>query len=206
MMRRPEGQILLCGIVALVAVAIALAGCACAPSTPPQPSGFSTPGEAADAVVAALKARDGEQLAALVHPNKGVRFSPYAYVDVNEDVMLSREQVVAFWSDSTVYSWGFADGSGEPIEMTPSRYFDRYVFDRDFAAASSVSTDSDRAAGNTINNAASAYPDGVRIEYYIEPTSTSGQPGLDWAALRLVFENVEGAWFLVGVIHDEWTI
>jgi len=171
--------------------------------TPPRPAASSELTQAAKAVVDAFAAKDAEALASWSHPQKGVRFSPYAYVNVENDVVFSAAQIERFWTDPKTYRWGFADGSGEPLVMTPSEYCDRYVFDRDFRDSSSISVNDDQASGNRINNAASVYPDASRVEYYIEP-STSG--GLDWAALRLVFERDGDAWRLVGVIHDEWTI
>jgi hypothetical protein len=161
---------------------------------------------AADEVLRALESRDGQAFAAVVHPTKGVRFSPYAYVDVLEDVQLAREEIAAFWTDTTVRRWGSFDGTGDPIEMTASEYYSRFILDRDFSSASSVNTNSDRAAGNTMNNVLEAYPDAVRVEYYIEPTLVGDEPGNDWAALRLVFELDDDRYFLVGIIHDEWTI
>ena len=32
-----------------------------------------------------------------------------------------------------------------------------------------------------------------------------GAAAFDWSALRLVFEQVDGRWLLVGVVHDQWT-
>ena len=157
-------------------------------------------------MVAAFEAQDGARLAELAHPEKGVRFSPYAFVDAEKDVVLSPRQLEGFWSDDTVFEWGSEDGSGEPIRMSASQYCDRYIMDRDFAAADQVSENQDKASGNTVNNAAEVYPDGTRVEYYIKPTMTDGQPNNDWAALRIVLENSQGTWRLVGVIHDEWTI
>lgn len=161
--------------------------------------------ETADDVVAAFQARDGARLAALVHPVKGVRFSPSAYVDVVEDRVFPRDRIAVFWTDTTTYPWGYADGSGIPIELTPAAYANRYILDRDFSRASSVNIDADRAAGTTRNNAGEVYPGATRVEYYIEPSGGPGG-GHDWAALRLVFEDVDGSWRLVGVIRDEWSI
>ncbi|HZG78280.1 MAG TPA: hypothetical protein VEZ72_20675, partial [Paenibacillus sp.] len=47
--------------------------------------------EAAATVARALKAGDLEELAKWAHPEKGVRFSPYAYVDVEKDLVFARE-------------------------------------------------------------------------------------------------------------------
>jgi hypothetical protein len=156
-------------------------------------------------VVEAFKAKNGKRLAKLVHPKKGVRFSPYAFVDIENDVVFYSDQVQQFWTDRKIYTWGFADGTGDPIKMTPSDYCKRYILDRDFLNPSSINVNSDRARGNTNNNAAFIYPQGTRVEYYVEPLKGKGVPEFDWAALRLVFETIGDNWFLVAVIHDEWT-
>jgi hypothetical protein len=161
--------------------------------------------QAAKQVVEAIHAKDGKRLAILVHPEKGVRFSPSAYVDIENDIVFSIAQVNQFWTDRNTYTWGFADGTGDPINMTPSEYCDRYIMDRDFFNPLSISVNNDHARGNTNNNAASVYLQGTRVEYYIEPVPDEGVPEFDWAALRLVFERSSGSWFLIAVIHDEWT-
>ena len=161
--------------------------------------------QASREVVAALRARDGARLAEWVHPAKGLRFSPYAYVDVANDRVFAPEQIRRFWDDRSVYVWGHADGSGEPIALTPAEYCERYVLDRDYLEAASISVDADRARGNTANNAAEVYPQGTRVEYYFELPAGEGVAEFDWSALRLVFENEGGRWLLIAVIHDQWT-
>jgi hypothetical protein len=161
--------------------------------------------DAAHQVVSAFRTEDGERLARLVHPKKGVRFSPYAYVEVVEDQVFSSTQMARFWRDPQTYRWGVADGTGDPIELTPAQYAERFVMDRDFGHPTSIAIDRDRAYGNTVNNAAEVYPQARRVEFYVAPGPGQGQPAFDWAALRLVFEQLDGAWYLVGVIHDQWT-
>jgi hypothetical protein len=162
--------------------------------------------QAARQAVNAFNVRDGEKLAALVHPEKGVRFSPSAYVDIQSDMLFTNVQVKQFWTDTNIYTWGFAEGTGEPIRMAPSQYSRVYILSRDFLNPSSINVNSDRASGNTQNIAASVYPGGIRVEYYIEPSIRDNILQNDWAALRLVFERQGNSWFLVAVIHDEWTI
>lgn len=159
----------------------------------------------ANEVVEAFVRRDGERLAGRAHPHKGVRFSPYAYVDVEEDRVFLPAQLRHFWDDATVHVWGHADGSGEPIALTPEQYVERFVLDRDYRAAGRVGVNADQTRGNTVDNAAQAYPQGTRVEYYVEPAPGGGAAAFDWSALRLVFEQVDGRWLLVGVIHDQWT-
>ncbi len=159
---------------------------------------------AATRVLEAFRAKDGPRLAAFAHPDIGVRFSPYAFIDLAQDRVLDRSGLETLWQDERIHPWGSFDGSGDPIQMTSAQYVDRFVMDRDFSAATVITVNNHRARGNTADNSAEVYPRGTIVEYYVEPTE--GQPEMDWAALRLVFEQHEGEWKLVGVIHDEWTI
>ena len=54
-------------------------------------------------------------MAAFVHPSKGVRLSPYAYVDASEDQVLSPAELVDSWSGGVPRRWGLEDGTGEPL-------------------------------------------------------------------------------------------
>lgn len=197
------------GTLALIILVFVTISCT---STNKSGKGFSNDDRSGDEVlhvarqvVEAFKTQDGKTLASLVHPEKGVRFSPSAYVDLDSDLVFSRARVEAFWTDEKTYTWGFADGTGEPIIMTPSQYCLEYIMSRDFLKPSSINVNNDRAVGNTTNNAALVYPNGTRVEFYIDPSIRDGVPQLDWAALSLVFETSGDTWFLIAVIHDEWT-
>ena len=161
---------------------------------------------AAQAVMA-LKERDLDELAGLVHPAKGVRFSPYTYVRVGPggDLVFSAAQIPGLLADPTVYHWGVFDGSGEPIDLTFAAYYERFIYDADFARPDAVGLDETVGQGNTINNIAEVYPEGVMVEYHFEGFDPQ-YAGLDWRSLRLVFEAHGGTWYLVGIVHDEWTI
>ena len=160
----------------------------------------------ANAVLDALEQQDGTRLAALVHPQKGVRFSPSAYVDIKVDRVFSRDQIERFWIDRSTYLWGYADGTGDPIMLTPAQYWREYIMIKDFSQASSVNLNDDQAFGNTLNNVVVVYPAATRVEYYIKSSTRDSVEQLDWAALRLVLEQVDGSWFLVGVILDQWSV
>lgn len=164
------------------------------------PARQSSPTAAARAVLDALMTKDGERLAQWAHPQLGVRFSPYAFVDPQRDVVMHRPELERFWNDTTPRLWGTQDGTGDPIRLTPSQYAQRYILDRAFTSAN-IQVNRDQARGNSLNNAAANYPAGTRVEYYLPP----GANGLDWRALRLVFQSQGSDWYLVGIIHDEWT-
>jgi len=174
------------------------------PSATPRP----TPGEedlaiTAQQIVFALQARDLSALATYIHPEKGVRLSPYTYVRA-EDLFFQRDQIGGLFSDNTVYDWGVSDGSGEPIRLTFADYFERFVYPYDYAAGAQLSYDQPIGRGNTINNLAEFYP-GARVVEFYQP-GTEQYAGMDWSSLRLVFERAPDGWKLIAIVNDMWTI
>ena len=180
-----------------------------APPTQVQP----TPEEAeeiiADRAMATLeiiKNRDFAALAEVAHPS-GVRFSPYGHVNTGEggDLVFSPEQIAVFGTDETRYTWGSYDGTGFPIELTPREYFDEFVYTADFVNAETVSYNEIAHSGNTLENQFEVYPNAIIVEYHFSGFDPQYE-GLDWQSLRLAFEEHQGTWYLVGVIHNQWTI
>ncbi|MGE5560728.1 MAG: hypothetical protein ACM3XN_06700 [Chloroflexota bacterium] len=161
----------------------------------------------ANLAVKYLRDKDMKSLADLVHPDKGVRFSPYGYIhgDDKGDLVFTANQLSGLYADPTVYRWGSYDGSGDPIDLTFERYFVRFVYDRDFATAPKIGYDEVIGKGNTLINIDQVYPDAVFVEYHF-PGTDPQYGGMDWRSLRLIFENKGGVWYLVGIVHDEWTI
>ena len=43
------------------------------------------------------------------------------------------------------------------------------------------------------------------VEYYFSGFDKQYE-GLDWRSLSIVFEKKAEAWYITGIIHDEWTI
>ena len=157
------------------------------------------------ATVTALGERDLEALSQLVHPVDGVRFSPYGFVDPDSDRVLTATELVSAGEDSSRYLWGYYDGSGEPISLTFNEYYERFVYDADFSRAERTGYDTQIGVGNSINNAADVYPGCITVEYHFSGFDPEMQ-GLDWRSLRLVFSRYTDNWYLVGIVHDEWTI
>ena len=159
----------------------------------------------ATAIVLALQNRDLAALSAMVHPVKGLRFSPYAYVRVDEDVVLSASEISEMGDSQQVYHWGVYDGTGNPIDLTFGEYWDMFVYDVDFAKPHIVGYNEIVGRGNTIANHSEVYPLAATVEYYFSGFDPRFE-GMDWRSLRLVLEQENGTWYLVGLIHDEWTI
>ena len=65
--------------------------------------------DTASYLVRALKDWDYATLACLVHPEKGVTFTPYSTVDFETDLTLTSDQIKNLVEDETIYSWGYRD-------------------------------------------------------------------------------------------------
>jgi hypothetical protein len=157
----------------------------------------------ANHVIQILKNQDMFSLSSFVHPGDGVRFSPYAYVQ-DTDQVFSAGKVARIMADSSVYKWGHYAGSGEPIQMSFPEYYSKFIYDVDFANAPQVSLNHRLSTGNSTDNSAEFYPGAMIVEYYF-PGFDPQYGGMDWRSLRLVFSQVDSTWYLVGIIHDEWT-
>lgn len=158
----------------------------------------------ADQVIHALRDQDFSTLAKLSHA-KGVTFSPYAFVDRDNNVTLTTERLSKGFKNEQVYKWGSFDGSGKPIVMNFKDYYQRFVYSENFAKAPFIGFNESMSYGNTMNNASKEYPEAVIIEYHFDGFNPE-YAGMDWQSLRLVFQLEEGSWRLSGIIHDEWTI
>jgi hypothetical protein len=157
------------------------------------------PEATATRVVAALRAQDMNKLARFVHPVKGVRFSPYEYLESTDRVM-SAKQVRS--KDQQSYYWGQADAADVAIEMNFSSYYREFIYDRDYVYAPRITRNGLLGSGTAINNIRKVYPKSTWIEYHFPP-----DPGeMNWNSLWLVFEHYQSKWYLVGIVHGAWTI
>lgn len=159
----------------------------------------------ANVVLTAIAGQDYALLSTYAHPERGVTFTPYSTVDFKVDTMLSPAQVANGATDQMVYTWGFEDGSGNQIHLSIQDYFSRFVYNADYLYAPQVGVDHLLLGGNAYENVAEAYP-GCRFVDFCYPGIDPTLGGLDWTALRLVFAPSDTQWFLVGVIHGQWTI
>jgi|GEM_PF-934718 len=160
----------------------------------------------AKSVIQALKAGNIAKLSNFVHPQKGVRFSPYASVLLDQDRVIRKNQLAQMWASAKLYRWGEYDGSGDPIRLSFRKYHRRFIFDHDFSRAESVNYNpASMGHGNTPNNIQAVYPKSIAVGYHFSGFDPKVS-GMDWSSLWLVFEKKGSAWYLVGIVHDEWTI
>jgi hypothetical protein len=144
----------------------------------------------------------------LVHPRKGLRFSPYhsVHLDKGGDRVFTRAQVKSLMTGRKRYLWGAEDGSGDPIRLTFAAYLRQYVYDHDYSRAKEVTFNSNALSQGTLaNNINESYPSAIVVEYHF-PGFEEKYGGMDWKSLWLVFEKQGSEWYLVGLAHGEWTI
>jgi len=165
---------------------------------------YKTLKEVSDAAILALKNKDMDTLSAMASL-KGVRFSPYSNINKTSDVVLEPIVLQNAYILSRTFVWGSYDGSGEPIDLPYGQYYDKFVYDKDFMSAPQIKFNEIIGQGNTINNLKEVYPDAEFVEYHF-PGFDVQYEGMDWESLRLVFEKKDGNYYLIGIVHDGWTI
>ena len=153
-------------------------------------------------VLLAIKNLDLRKLSDFVHPQRGVRFSVYAWVD-RSDKWLSRQQVRNLARRDRRSVWFEVDEVGTPMRMTTKEYLSKYVYEHDYLKATRVSYNTQHKRTNTIPNVLDYYPRAIVVEYY-EPNPDPNERG--WDTLWLVFEKAGSEWYLVAVVKDSPTI
>jgi len=158
-------------------------------------------------ILTAIRDKNYLAVANYIDPISGIRFSPYAYVDTVDDVILSKkkftEQAGKTKQDRIV--WGVEDATEESINMTLNEYVQKFVYDVDFAKPEKCRVNKFIKTGNSLNNLLSIYKNCDFTESHFSGFEKKFD-GLDWRSLRLVFKKRNGKFMLIGIVHDQWTI
>lgn len=154
-------------------------------------------------IIQALKDKNFKKFAEFIHPEKGVRFSMYAFVNPKEDKKFSKADFIRYQPTKTLFTWGTMDGSGDLYRATIRDYLADWVYSKDFATAQ-VSLNEFQGKGNSLNNLKEIYPKADFTENFIKGSEANS--GMDWKCLRLIFEEFQGTYYLIGVVNDQWTI
>ena len=157
-------------------------------------------------ILALLREKNYKDVVKYVHPTAGVRFSPYGYIDTARDRVFTRETLAQHLDskDSLIQYWGAYDGSGDSINLTLPAYIGKFVYDVDFLNAEHRSVDSIIGTGNSLNNLPLVYKNDRFTENHF-PGFDPKYSGMDWRSLRLVYRKENTTYYLVGIIHDQWT-
>lgn len=154
-------------------------------------------------VLALIKAQNYQDLVKYF-ANDGVLFSPYAYIAIGSSKKLSPDAFLDAISTNKTFIWGSFDGTGDPIKLTVKAYISKFVYSADFLNAEAVGLNQIIKQGNSTNNLKAIYPNHSFIDYHFSGFDQKLN-GMDWVSLRLVFEKQNGQYFIVAIIHDQWT-
>lgn len=158
-------------------------------------------------VLKAFKNKQYDSLSLLIHPDEGVLFSPYGYVDTASNVVIKAE-TMRTWADKkkqVKMVWGWYDGDEEEIKLTMNEYVKLFVYDVDFLNPDSIKVDDLVAGKHVLKMLTDLFPGCHIVESHFDGFDKK-QEGMDWRNLRLVFKLKDGKYYLVGVVHDEWVI
>lgn len=157
-------------------------------------------------VLTALATKNYKQFATFIHPQKGVRFSFYGYIDSATDRSFLPAQFEEFTSGakkSQKLIWG-TEMEGDKVYLTWADYCKGYVYDKEYLHADTVAYN--KIVQSTIDPALmqTIYPSKPFVDNHF-PGFEEKYGGMDWKSLRLVFDTYNGDYRLIGVINDEWT-
>lgn len=152
-------------------------------------------------ILSSLKRNDYKKFAAFIHPLKGIRFSVYGYLNT-DDKHFNFEDFQKYYPTNVKFTWGYEDGSGEIIVMSIKNFLDKWVFKRNFSESKCTFGYFEKE--DTLHGFSTVYGELPFTENYIASSNQFEYP--DWNSLKLVFEEYNGMYYLVGVINDEWRI
>lgn len=157
----------------------------------------------ANDILADLQAKKFGDVAAYVSSTDGLTFCPYSGGCIDSGgVTFTKAQLPSFMKNSTDYLWGYQDGSGFEINLTPAEYYNAYLMNESYTAKERYGQTIQPTTHEFIHQ---LYPEATIVEYYYPGTDQYGQ--MDWQSLNMVFEkNSSGDWKLIAIINDRWTI
>lgn len=148
----------------------------------------------------AIAEQDGTMFSELVHPERGLRLRVNWW---NNEIIVRDDGLVDLFRSTTVYDWGFEDGSGKPIRGS----FGDVILprlERDLLGAGEWTCD-EGLFGPT---AGSTYlPEGYEaLRYYSAHRAGSDADDPDWGTWLVGIERSQGRYTISYLVHYRWEI
>jgi hypothetical protein len=163
--------------------------------------------KASNEVLAALAAKDYAKLEALTSPDGlTLNSDPNLNFSASNTLTLPKAEVSKIPTDSKKHLFGYTDGKGDPINLTYAEYISKWIYNYDYTKAPQVLVNKTIGSGNTPNHIQeNAGPNREFVVFYY-PGFDPKYGGMDWTALYLVFDVVNGEYKLRGIAKANWTI
>ncbi len=160
-------------------------------------------GNLAARAIKAIASRDLETLASMVDPDRGLELAPYGAGSVHR--RLSPAEIRSCFRDPTRRYWGtreeYGNSSGERLFSTCSGYWELFVSNRSYAAATDVTFQVAPNYGADRRAEVQVEGDEAYAQYFVQ---TPNEEGAEFEALILSFEPRGSAWRLRRISHQSW--
>jgi hypothetical protein len=154
-----------------------------------------------EAMGTAVADRDGEALAQLVHPERGLRIHRHWW---NPEVHIEPADVAELFTGDQGYYWGIADGTGDEMRGPFSGYI-LPLLERNLLPATELGC-------NRILHGSTAglvqLPEGYETANYyaVYRPADEGMIEFDWGTWVVGIERWQGAYYVSFLVHFEWEI
>ena len=153
--------------------------------------------------IKSLKEKDMDGLSKIVWVD-WVIFSPYNNINTWHKKVFKDDIKNLFSNTQIINRWNY-DWSWEPINLNFKDYFDKFIYDVDFATAPEKIVNKVVQRWNIINNIEDFYPNSQTIEYYF----SWFDPQYEWIdrrSLTLIFNKIWNNRHLIWISHWQRTI
>lgn len=163
------------------------------------------PAAIAKEVVQHIATGDWDSLAKRVHPEKGVLFSPCAYVEPKERIAMKPSEVANLTFDKRIRNWGPQIVEEGDILLSFSDYIKEHLYNLPYNSVEPGKLNEYIRNSQVMSNIDSGVfsDEFIFYEFHV-PDNISSQGS--WGSLRVVLEKVEQRWFLVGLVNDGMSI
>jgi len=161
-----------------------------------------------------LAKKDFSSLVPFVHPVKGLMIAAQAHIEMDDEYpvrTISVTDLPRFLANTKKTIWGSRGVTGKPLEMTAKDFWEKVMFRR--TVSSSLKYTFDTVQTTDMNDKGmkeqlqKRFPGSHFVDYLLPEISSENVLEYEReASFRLIFEEYQGRWYLVGLMLDQFII
>jgi hypothetical protein len=154
-------------------------------------------GDTANTALRAIRDRDMNTLASLVHPEEGVLMSPWP-TPTKDNPHFLPEEVQSLPDDETIYQWtGSESETGIPLESTGMEYLEKWMYNFDYLEEGKAIYNNayNPFASRALHYIPEKFPNTITVSYYAHDADDP----FSGTILRLIFKEYKGQWKLIAI-------